>query len=255
MKTEDPHALTGAYALDALGPDEHHAFTRHLDHCASCAQEVREFAATAARLASAAAVVPPPDLKALVLERIDTVRQLPPRVPAPGRYAVLTALVRRRGGVFVIAASLAAAASFGAIALGQHERAQLAERVRQSAQREADRAGERSEALAAVLAAPDARTASGRTAAGARVTVVTSAARDQAVVLAGQLPPTPAGTTYQLWFSEHGSMRPAGLLGGGHALLLDGAVRDATAIGLTVEPAGGSARPTSAPLLVMALPA
>ncbi|WP_330331359.1 anti-sigma factor [Streptomyces sp. NBC_00536] len=255
MTTEDPHALTGAYALDALGPDEHHAFTRHLGQCTSCAQEVREFAATAARLASAAAVPPPPELKALVLERIDSVRQLPPRVPAPGRYAVLAAGIRRRGAVLVIAASLAAAVSFGAIALGQHGEAQRARRAVQAAQREADRAGARSEALTAVLAAPDARTATGRTASGARVTVVTSAARDQAVVLAAQLPPPPAGTTYQLWFSEHGSMRPAGLLGGGHALLLDGAVRDATAIGLTVEPAGGSARPTTAPLLVMALPA
>ncbi|MFI5984590.1 anti-sigma factor domain-containing protein [Streptomyces sp. NPDC051555] len=255
MKTEDPHALTGAYALDALGPDERHAFTRHLDHCTSCAQEVREFAATAARLASAAAVTPPPELKARVLDRIDTVRQLPPRVPAPGRYAELATRIRRRGGVFVIAASVAAAVTFGALALDQHERAGRADRVRQSAQQDADRAGARSEALAAVLAAPDARTATGRTATGARVTVVTSAARDQAVVLAPQLPATPAGTTYQLWFSEHGSMRPAGLLGGGHALLLDGAVRDATAIGLTVEPAGGSASPTTAPVLVMALPA
>ncbi|MET9695337.1 anti-sigma factor [Streptomyces sp. NPDC006529] len=254
MKTEDPHALTGAYALDALAPDEHEAFARHLDHCPSCGQEVREFAATAARLASAAAASPPPELKALVLERIDTVRQLPPRLPAPGRYAVLATRIRRRGGVFVVAASLAAAAAFGAVALDQHGRAQLAERVRQSAQRDADRAGARSEALAAVLAAPDARTATGRTASGNRVTVVTSAARDRAVVLAGQLPPTPSGTTYQLWFSEHGSMRSAGLLGGGHALLLDGAVGDATAIGLTVEPAGGSPRPTTAPLMVMALP-
>ncbi|MDJ0382469.1 anti-sigma factor [Streptomyces sp. G-G2] len=254
MKTDDLHTLTGAYALDALGPDEHHAFTRHLDHCPSCAQEVREFAATAARLASAAATAAPPELKALVLERIDIVRQLPPRVPAPGRYAVLVTRLRRRGGVFVVAASLAAAAAFGAIALGQHDRAQLAERAGRSAQQDADRAGARGEALAAVLAAPDARTATARTASGARVTVVTSASRDRSVVLAAGLPPTPAGKTYQLWYSEHGSMRPAGLLGGGHALLLEGAVRDATAIGLTVEPAGGSARPTSSPLLVMALP-
>ncbi|MFC9820071.1 anti-sigma factor domain-containing protein [Streptomyces erythrochromogenes] len=36
---------------------------------------------------------------------------------------------------------------------------------------------------------------------------------------------------------------------------LQGGAATATAVGLTVEPAGGSSRPTTDPLLLMALPA
>ncbi|MGW4275741.1 RskA family anti-sigma factor, partial [Streptomyces seoulensis] len=53
MTTMDLHSMTGAYALHALPDDERAAFERHLAGCASCAQEVAEFAATAARLALA----------------------------------------------------------------------------------------------------------------------------------------------------------------------------------------------------------
>ncbi|MFX7198000.1 zf-HC2 domain-containing protein, partial [Acinetobacter baumannii] len=37
----DIHTLSGAYALDALEPDEAAAFEGHLDSCASCTDEVR----------------------------------------------------------------------------------------------------------------------------------------------------------------------------------------------------------------------
>ncbi|NEB07269.1 anti-sigma factor, partial [Streptomyces sp. SID13726] len=38
-------------------------------------------------------------------------------------------------------------------------------------------------------------------------------------------------------------------------VLLDGDTADAAAVGLTLEPVGGSPQPTTAPLLLMALPA
>ncbi|MFD8796960.1 anti-sigma factor domain-containing protein [Streptomyces vinaceus] len=50
-------------------------------------------------------------------------------------------------------------------------------------------------------------------------------------------------------------MRPAGFIGQDGTVLLEGDPADASAVGLTVEPAGGSPQPTTAPLLLMTLPA
>ena len=57
--TQDLHALSGAYALDALDPQEAQHFEEHLDHCAACRREVVEFQATAAQLGEATATTPP----------------------------------------------------------------------------------------------------------------------------------------------------------------------------------------------------
>ena len=62
-----PHVLAGAYALDALEDADLSRFERHLLRCRTCPDEVRGFAATATELGLAAAVPPPPALKAAVL--------------------------------------------------------------------------------------------------------------------------------------------------------------------------------------------
>ncbi len=247
MTEEHLHAPTGAYALNALPDDERAAFERHLRDCSACAQEVRELTATAARLGAAVAAAPPPGMKERVMDRVATVRQLPPHVgpeaPAPAA---------RRGGVLgsrlVLAACLAAAAAFGGAAVWQHQEARQAEQRAEEARRQAD-------AMARVLAAPDARTASGTVDGDARATVVVSRTEDRAVFLASGLPELPEGRTYQLWFADGGgAMRPAGLLPDDGALVMDGPVGTATGMGISVEPAGGSAEPTTDPLAVMELP-
>lgn len=241
------HTLTGAYALDALDGEERHAFTTHLTRCETCVEEVGAFTATAARLAAAAGLPPPASMRQTVLRHIDTVRQAPPRTGpvAPPR---LSAVLTRKAGLLVIAAAIAAAAAFGGLAAWQQVQT---ERARGQARYSAQRAQE----LAAVLAAPDARTAHGRTGTGATTSVITSALRGRAVFVASGLPAAPAGTTYQLWFDDGGTMRPAGLLPRDGATVMQGAPADARAVGLTLEPAGGSPRPTAAPLLLLALPA
>ncbi|MDD9375288.1 anti-sigma factor [Streptomyces sp. ZAF1911] len=244
---EELHTLTAAYVLDALGPGEQEAFSRHLARCAPCSGDVAEFSATAGRLAAAVALAPPPQLKADVLARIETVRQLPPRVGVRRAAGFLDRLPRK-AGAFVVAASLVGAALFGGAAL--HESGQ-ADRARQ----EARQAEARSQELRAVVTAPDARTVHGRTSGGAAATVITSAARDRAVFLADRLPAAGEGRTYQLWLADRGTMRPAGFLTGDGAAVLDGGLGTATAVGLTLEPAGGSAQPTTSPLVLLALPA
>jgi anti-sigma factor RsiW len=48
-ETPDVHALSGAYALDALTPDEAAAFEQHLESCEPCRTEVRSAQAGRAR--------------------------------------------------------------------------------------------------------------------------------------------------------------------------------------------------------------
>lgn len=250
MTTAELHTLTGAYALHALEPAERDAFERHLAECPACAQEVSELAATAARLGLAVSVTPPPAMKEQLLRRIATERQDPPRVAPESRSGV----VGRRGRAlsrFALAACLAVAAAFGGIAAWQHQQAQDARAEAQSSQ-------QRSEALASVLAAPDAKVATGKLTDGATGTVVVSRNQDKAAFVAAGLPEPPNGKVYELWFNDGGKMRAAGLLSpsaGSDAVLLSGTVGEASGMGITVEPAGGSDQPTSDPLALMNFPA
>lgn len=246
MTAADLHTLTGAYVLHALSDEERADFERHLGVCEACAQEVRELAATAGRLALAVSAAPAAETKAEVLRRIATVRQEPPHMPKPDRAVGGTGRGRQLSR-FALAACLALAAGFGGIAVWQHQRADEAgERVQQAQQR--------SEELAQVLAAPDAKATTGRIADGARGTVVVAKSRNQAVFVADKLPEPPAGKAYQLWFDDNGTMRSAGLMDQGRstdAVLLAGPVDQASGMGITVEPAGGSQKPTSDPVALM----
>ncbi|MFB8041650.1 anti-sigma factor domain-containing protein [Streptomyces hydrogenans] len=49
-------------------------------------------------------------------------------------------------------------------------------------------------------------------------------------------------------------MQPAGFIHADGTVPLDGDPADATAVGLTLEPSTGSPRPTTSPLLLLALP-
>ncbi|GAA2934436.1 anti-sigma factor [Streptomyces enissocaesilis] len=249
MSTAELHTLTGAYALHALTAEERAEFELHLEDCPSCTQEVRELTATAARLGLAMTVTPPAALKEQVMRRITTERQDPPRVPLPTQVP----FHRRRSRVLprlVLAACLAAAAAFGGVAVWQHQEAQ-------DAQEQAQRAQQQSETLASVLTAPDAKVTTGKIADGVTGTVIVSRERDKAAFLASGMPEPPSGKVYQLWFDDGGTMRSAGLMdrsalsGPATAVLMDGPVGTARGMGITVEPAGGSARPTTDPLALM----
>ncbi|MEV7603238.1 anti-sigma factor [Kitasatospora sp. NPDC089797] len=246
MSAVDPHTLTGAYAAHALDPEESAAFELHLADCPACAQEVAGFAATLARLGSAGAVVPPEALKVRVMAALPGVRQEAPRTAAgPG-----SARPGRRAGAwtkFALAACLAVATGAGALAVQQHGQAERARDRAAAVQQESDR-------LTALLTAPDARTVTGSATGGSGVgTVVWSQERGRAAFLASGMPVPAAGTTYELWFDDAGTMRPAGLLPSGEgALLLSGPLRGAKGVGVTVEPAGGSAKPSGAPVMLLA---
>lgn len=242
---EDPHALTGAYALDALGAEERRTFASHLERCPACALEVAGFRAASAVLATAAGLPPPAAGKETVLRGIAAVRQSPPPT-RPERPAGPFALLTRRTGPLVVAACLATAAVFGSAAVWQHQR------IQQARPRALLSDGQVRE-LSAVMAAPDARTVHGRTRGGATTSVVTSALLNRSVFVASGLPPAPAGKVYRLWFDDLGTMRPAGSMRRDGAVLLHGDTGRALAVCLTLEPEAGSPRPTSSPLTLLNL--
>ncbi|WP_343994363.1 zf-HC2 domain-containing protein, partial [Terrabacter terrae] len=79
--SDDIHALSGAYAVDALDDVERAHFERHLAGCSACRAEVDSLAAAATELSVLTEVPPPPSLRAKVLADIATVRPLPPVAP------------------------------------------------------------------------------------------------------------------------------------------------------------------------------
>ncbi|MCK2244508.1 MULTISPECIES: anti-sigma factor [unclassified Crossiella] len=233
----DAHALTGAFVAGALSPAEHADYDRHLRDCPSCVLEVAEFTATAALFAEALAEPPPPGLRARVLTAAARTTQFPPATPLPAPE------IRRSRRVLIAAA----AAVLAVLLLGVQSTAPGDQVAGQVA------AQEFSAEAAALLAAQDARVLSATAPGGGTLSVVHSPARAAVVLLASGLPAPAAGRGYQAWVIGVAGARSAGLLGAGKTLVAHG-VAPGERIGLTVEPAGGSAQPTTLPLLTAVLP-
>jgi Anti-sigma-K factor rskA len=264
------HLLTGAYALDALdAAAERERVARHLAHCESCAAETSGMREVATALAFAASAPPPPAMRGAVMAATARTRQLPPlpdraggrgarrRLPGrlgrrpgrPGRAGPAgvpspagRAWMPRLAGV-VAAVAVAVAVAFGIVTV--------------NAEHALHAATTRQQAIAAVLAAPDARIVIGPVSSGGRATVVVSSARRELVVTLSGLHALPRSKVYELWLMGPPRTRPAGLVAasavGRSGPLLASGLAPGDKLGLTVEPAGGTAQPTTAPILVLPL--
>ncbi|RKS68819.1 anti-sigma-K factor RskA [Actinomadura pelletieri DSM 43383] len=239
--TDDLHVLSGAYAMDAIGDtEERRRFESHLARCETCATEVHEFRATTARLGMAAAEPPPPGLRDRVLADIRHVRQLPPvtsRTPSAPKRPKAKRWRRVATAGLVGAACLVTAVSVTQV---------MRERQR------VDRAEETARAVASVLSAPDRRSATGRATGGGTVTITASGTAGRVVVATSGLRALPSSKAYQLWLIDASGPRSAGLLPADRTRpVVAGTWRPADRVGLTIEPAGGSARPTTTPLVLL----
>jgi anti-sigma-K factor RskA len=109
-----------------------------------------------------------------------------------------------------------------------------------------------------VLAAPDARTVRQPVTAGGTAVLVVSRDQGRLLVTASGLPDLPAAGVYQVWLMGPDGPRPAGLLDrradGLSTPVLARPLTDDAHVALTIEPAGGSDRPTTRPLLLAELP-
>ena len=230
MTEPDVHTLTGPYVLDALPEDERAHFEQHLAECTFCTTEVAELREAAVKLATQVATPPPPALKANVLAQIDHVRQLPPVVPGQSAAPVGQRRYTRRS-VLALAAAALAVAGAGGVAIDQY--------------REKTDAVQANQRIAAVLSQPDAKTVRGPVNGGGQATVVSSQGADAAVVVLRDLPQLPADKTWQLWMIDPSkTAHSVGLASGDITQVVNGSVDGMVAFGLTIEPSGGSAKPT-----------
>ncbi|MFF9212335.1 MULTISPECIES: anti-sigma factor domain-containing protein [unclassified Streptomyces] len=256
LRRGEPHSLAAPYALDALEPAERIRFERHLARCARCAAEVRDLTEDAVRLAWSAAAPAPPALRERVLAAVRAIPQepaaerdgasrLPPHVwgtqPPPAR----TRAPRPRPLLVPLATATAAAALVVASLF-----AVQAQQTRDRLDAERDRGRE----IAHVLAAPDARAATGRDAKGRTIGVIASVSEGRAVITLRGYGTPPGGRVHQLWLMRPGAQpRSLGLLDGDTPLVATGLTQEATSLAVTIEPGGGSAQPTSRPVVQLAL--
>ena len=234
--TAEIHTLVGAYALDAVDDLERAAVVRHLRECAECRAEVDELRQAAARLADGVWSVPPPRLRSNVMTAVRVTRQLSPETPArPARPQVTRWRRLTAAAAVVLAAGGAATATY----LVQDERVRHQQALADSAR--ADEARVRS-----ILAAPDLVIRDQTVDGGGRMTVAVSRLRNAGVVmLAAGAAPT-GDQVYQLWTVRSRAAHDEGALQPGQTTavrIVDG-IDQASDVGVTVEPAGGSRTPT-----------
>jgi len=255
FRRSDLHSLAAPYALDALEPHEHKRFEKHLRRCDSCAAEVRALREDAVRLAWSTAAPAPAAMRDRVLMAVRTTPQEPAAFAQPparaitDRYEERAPSRARRSGfspfLIPLASTTAAAALVVAALFGM-----------QAARTQDQLAQERAQAreIAHVLAAPDARASAGRDANGQGMSVVASASQRTAVVTAAGLGTPSDGRVHQLWLMRpEEKPRSLGLLDGDTPLIATGLNTNATSLAVTVEPSGGSAQPTTAPVVQLAL--
>ncbi len=232
--TTDLHSLMAPYALDALDREERARFEGHLDQCVDCQIELGGFVATAVRLGDAVNQTPPPALRARLLSEISR---------TPQERPVVTALAQRRGLRRTLP-RLAVAAAFviGAVGTGGFvvERQNAAEEHDQNV------------AISSVLSADDVSTADKNFSTGGTVKLYSSASADSAVIIAKGLPSPGAGKVYQVWMIDESGPTSHGTFETGGQMIMKG-VAGADRVAVTVEPKGGSAQPTSAPVATIAV--
>ena len=232
--------LAAPYALGALDRVESAEFERHLETCAECRAEVQSFHEVAGQLAQGVTpTTPPPELRERVLRAARQVRPLqlrrrPVLLPWAAAAAVVLAVL---GGLGYWSATKEASALRNALAAMESE----LDSTKQIVSALIDTVAITD--LAATGKAPSMRLYWNRT-------------RNIVVAAALDLPPAPAGRTYQLWAIEKGRAPVSvGVFNSsptGRALITlqmpAGVKPEVSAV--TEEPEGGSPQPTQQPFLV-----
>ncbi|MGP3910683.1 anti-sigma factor domain-containing protein [Nonomuraea sp. 10N515B] len=148
-----------------------------------------------------------------------------------------------------VLAGLAAVSAAAAVALGA---------VAFDARRDLGELTARNDDLVAVLAAADAETLRQPVTSGGTGTIVISRSKGRMVFTSSDLRKLPDTQAYELWLMGPGGPRPAGVLSpaddGVTAPMMLTPLRDDDKVAITVEPASGSEKPTTQPIMLADLP-
>ncbi|MGX5696624.1 anti-sigma factor [Agromyces soli] len=267
--------LASAYALGALDEADRVRFEQALATSPELQADVDAFRAAALPLADAAEpVAPPQHLKSALFARLDEVEQERPSdaaaapaapiarvVPAPAPaiapapavapapapsepHEPVDELAARRARRR-LALLLSSAAAVVVLVVGLVVATNWPGPNGWGAQRQ----------MAAIAAAPDAERSSTEVAGGGTVTLVWSAEQGASAIIAEALPALGDDQTYELWYIDESGAAAAGTFDTGGTetwRVLEGEFVPGTAVGITVEPAGGSEQPTTDPIAVIA---
>jgi len=216
--------LIAGHALRALSSEDEERVVVHLAECERCRMRLRETEAVAASLAyGVPQVAPPPELRGRVLAIAEPVVAAPAVAEAPA----VPARTRPRRSWWPRFAAVAVPAM--ALALVGMLAWNISLRNDVSANRD-------------------------NLATGAAVTLPgvgnVVAQTDGNATLFANLRPAPAGHTYEAWILRGSAALPAGVFKGGGTveLQLTRDARPGDRIAVTVEPAGGTQKPTTTPI-------
>jgi anti-sigma-K factor RskA len=218
-------ALATPYALHAVSDSELDDIERRVAAAPPAVaqafyDEVRAVRETMAVVSAATAVEPPDQLRDRLLTEVsgDPVRALGPRI--------------KRWQTAVLAAAAVLVIGLGALGVGMALRPAPSPSTAEQ-----------------VFAAPDVRTVSGQIPSGGTATVVFSREKNAGVLVMNNVAPPARGTVYQMWLigdkgpESAGTMDAKAVAPSTTAVLPD--LGSSKALAFTVEPPGGSARPTS----------
>ena len=237
MDQERFEDLKDAYVLGALPEEERLEFEQYLVAHPDLQEEVEALGTVAGLLAfSPQEQEPPPELRRRIMATVEA-ESVHPHTSRQSWLAGLWEAVGIRD-LALAAAAMLVIGLFSWSMLLQGEVRDLQGRV-QSLQSQPQ--GPQMIALGGV-----------GTKQGARAELVTLEG-DRAILVAENMPPVPEGKTYQIWVIKGDTPQPSGLFepkGDSIAAVVENPVEGADAVAVTVEPKGGSKKPTTDPMLV-----
>ena len=241
MDQERFEDLKDAYVLGALPEEERLEFERYLVAHPDLQPEVEELGAVAGLLAlSPKEQEPAPELRRRIMDTVEA-EAVHPRA---GRLSWLAGLWEAVGArdVALAGAAMLVVGLFSWSMLLQGEVQDLQGRV-QGLQGQVQDQPQGPQMIALGGAGTEQ---------GARAELVTLEG-DRAILVAENMPPVPEDKTYQIWVIKGDNPQPSGLFepkGGSIAAVVEKPIEGADAVAVTVEPEGGSPKPTTDPMLV-----
>lgn len=254
-RKHDAANMSGAYSLHALDAEEASLFEAHLAESEETRNEVTELTDTAVLLGLAVAPeTPPASLKEGIMARLATTLQLGPEpvaaasVPATDARFTRTAQAKAQARWFTkpLNAVIGVAAAVALIIGGGVAVNAISTNVTQQAA---------ANQLAAIYAADDSKSLKGIIAGGGQATLVYAASLKTSALIVAGMNALPSDKVYELWYINAEGARPAGTFtvgsDGKNWRLLEGTMKPGDTVGVTVEPHGGSATPTTDPIVVI----
>ena len=237
MDQERFEDLKDAYVLGALPEEERLEFKQYLMTHPDLQAEVEDLGTVAELLAfSPREQEPPPELRRRIMDIVEA-EAVQPRASRRSWLAGLLEVVGVRD-LALVAAAMLVIGLFSWSMLLQGEVRDLQGRVQSLQSQPQD---------------PQMIALGGTgTKQGAQAELVTLEG-DRAVLVAENMPPVPEGKIYQIWVIKGDTPQPSGLFepkGDSIAAVVEKPVEGADAVAVTVEPEGGSKKPTTEPMLV-----